>query len=158
MGAPCRIRAVTEADLAAIAALERRCFPDPWSMESFRAFVGNVAFLAEDPTGVVGYVFAHFGADVGEILNVAVAPEVRRGGIGASLVEAACTALVRHGVETVFLEVRESNVSAQTLYRGLGFSLVGRRRGYYRHPLEDALMLARLLDDGSGKAGVSDHG
>jgi ribosomal-protein-alanine N-acetyltransferase len=158
MDAPCRIRPVAEADLAHVAALEQRCFPDPWSMESFRAFVGGVAFLAEDPTGVLGYVFAHFAADVGEILNVAVAPEARRRGIGARLVEEACTALVRHGVDTVFLEVRESNAAAQTLYRGLGFSLVGRRRSYYRQPLEDALVLARLLADGPAPTRPSDHG
>lgn len=158
MDAPCRIRPVTEADLADIAALERRCFPDPWSMESFRAFVGSVAFLAEDPTGLVGYVFAHFAVEVGEILNIAVAPEARRRGIGGKLVEEACAALARQGVETIFLEVRESNAGAQSLYRGLGFSLVGRRRAYYRHPLEDALVLARLLADGPATARSSDHG
>lgn len=158
MDVPCRIRPAAEADLADIASLEHRCFQDPWSMESFRAFISRVAFLAEDPTGIVGYVFAHFAADVGEILNVAVAPEARRRGIGALLVQEACGALARHGVETVFLEVRESNAAAQTLYRGLGFSLVGRRRAYYRHPLEDALVLARLLADGRSTAGPSDHG
>ena len=158
MDATCRIRPVTETDLVDVAALERRCFPDPWSMESFRAFVGSVAFLAEDSTGVLGYVFAHFAVDVAEILNVAVASEARRRGIGTRLVEEACAALVRHGVETVFLEVRESNVAAQTLYRGIGFSLVGRRRAYYRHPLEDALVLARLLRTDAATADPSDHG
>ena len=158
MDAPCRIRQVTEADLVAVAALEGRCFADPWSMESFRAFAGSVAFVAEDQADLLGYVFAHFAADVAEILNVAVAPEARRRGIGTRLVEHACAVLVRQGVETVFLEVRESNVAAQTLYRELGFSLVGRRRAYYRHPLEDALVLARLLSADPPGRQPPDHG
>jgi len=158
MDAPFRIRQAAEPDLPAVAALEGRCFADPWSAESFRAFLPGVALLAEDGSGLVGYVFALHAADVGEILNVAVAPEARRRGIGAALVERACAMLVGLGTDTVFLEVRESNVAAQTLYRGLGFSLVGRRRRYYRRPLEDALVLARLLTEPGEPAGPAEHG
>jgi len=158
MGAPFRIRPATEADLPAIAALERRCFADPWSADSFRAFLPGVALLAEDGSGLLGYVFALHAADVGEILNVAVAPEARRRGVGAALVERACAFLVGLGADTVFLEVRESNVAAQALYRGLGFSAVGRRRRYYRRPLEDALVLARLFPGGNGTEGGAEPG
>jgi [ribosomal protein S18]-alanine N-acetyltransferase len=53
--------------------------------------------------------------------------------------------LTEDGVRAVYLEVRESNQRARTLYESSGFDSVGRRRGYYRHPLEDALVLRREI-------------
>jgi ribosomal-protein-alanine N-acetyltransferase len=71
-----------------------------------------------------------------EILNVAVAPAFRRQGIA--------TALILHafrGSGEVFLEVRESNLAAQELYRKLGFLEVGRRYDYYQSPAETAIVM-----------------
>ena len=60
--------------------------------------------------------------------------------------------LVAAGVRSLYLEVRESNVAARALYDSEGFAAVGRRRGYYRNPLEDALLLRREIGtDGDTK-------
>ena len=75
------------------------------------------------------------------VLNLAVAPEFRRRGIGGALLDAGLSALQRRRVEEVFLEVRESNHSAQALYLAYGFRAVGQRAAYYRNPREDALVL-----------------
>jgi ribosomal-protein-alanine N-acetyltransferase len=72
-----------------------------------------------------------------EILNLAVAPEFRRQGIARHLWEAFFEACP----DTVFLEVRESNAAARSLYLSLGFQELGRRRGYYETPLEAAIVM-----------------
>ena len=147
-GAPCRIRPARPADVAALAALERRCFSDPWSDASFREAVeGGWSFglVAEDGPEIAGYLIARDAAGTGEILNLAVAPEQRRSGIARQLLDAGLAALAGRNVEEVFLEVRESNLAAQALYVGAGFRPVGQRSGYYRSPKEDALVLRREL-------------
>ena len=149
--APCRIRPARAADVDALSALERRCFSDPWSDASFRESVEagwSFGLVAETAAGVVGYLIAREAAGTGEILNLAVAPEIRRGGIARQLLDAGLAALAVRNVEEVFLEVRESNLAAQALYVGAGFRPVGQRSGYYRSPREDALVLRRDLTAG----------
>jgi len=90
---------------------------------------------------VVGYSIAHHAVDEGEILNLGVAPDQRRRGVGRALIESMLSRLGDEGVVNVFLEVRESNAAAQRLYAALGFTEVGRRPGYYRLPTEDAVIL-----------------
>lgn len=142
---------VRTSDLARIAALERECFSDPWSASAFRDLEGNsrVQFLcaregADGP--VLGYVVAWFAADEGEIANLAVAPDARGRGIGAALLDAALTQAEQMRVSAVYLEVRDSNQTARRLYESRGFAEVGRRRDYYRRPVEDAVILRRTFD------------
>jgi len=80
-------------------------------------------------------------ADEGEILNLAVAPDGRRRGLGRELVRATIDALTEREVRQVYLEVRESNAPARALYATFGFKEVGRRQQYYRRPVEDAIVL-----------------
>lgn len=117
-------------------------FADPWSTQDFRDCVSFALFLvAEADAHVVGYTVALEAADEGEILNLAVAEDGRRRGLGRALVEAIVSALAEHGVRQVYLEVRESNAAARALYAGFGFNEVGRRKAYYRRPVEDAMVL-----------------
>lgn len=146
MDARFRIRPATDADVPAIAALERASFSDPWTEDGFRSLLSGHALVAEAGAELVGYGFARHAADVGEILNVAVAPAARRQGIARALVAGLLEALHAVGVAEVFLEVRESNDPARILYEALGFAPVGRRPRYYRKPLEDALILLRRLE------------
>jgi len=90
---------------------------------------------------VAGYAVAHHAADEAEILNLGVAPAQRRRGLGRALVVHLMALLADRGVRAVYLEVRESNDAARCLYRQLGFRDVGRRPGYYRRPVEDAVIL-----------------
>ena len=101
--------------------------------------------MAETGAGLAGYLIGREAAGTGEVLNLAVAPEFRRRGVGGALLEAGLAALRRRRVEEVFLEVRESNRSAQALYSATGFRPVGQRAAYYRNPKEDALVLRLAL-------------
>jgi len=69
----------------------------------------------------------------------------RRKGIGAELLDAALVEGKSRGAEAIFLEVRDSNTSARALYRSRDFEEVGRRRNYYKRPVEDAIVLKRLM-------------
>lgn len=128
--------------------IERACFSDPWSEVSFRQALDNSAVFfrvaAEGAEGpIVGYVVAWFAGGEGEIANVAVAPSARGRGIGGLLLDAAIMAAGEYGAEALYLDVRESNARARSLYDSRGFIEVGRRRRYYRRPAEDAIVLRR---------------
>ncbi|MDQ6888258.1 MAG: ribosomal protein S18-alanine N-acetyltransferase [Gemmatimonadota bacterium] len=148
-GAVAGVRAATEEDLDRIAEIELEAFADAWSRQSFRALLGDrrVFFRAVegDDGRVVGYVVAWFVMEDGEIANLAVAKEARGRGVGSQLLEAAVSAGRERGAHAIFLEVRESNETALALYLSHGFDLIGRRRGYYRRPVEDALVLRHRL-------------
>jgi len=90
---------------------------------------------------VAGYVVAIDAADEGEILNLAVAPQSRRRGLGHALVRRVLEALTGRGARAIYLEVRESNAPARRLYAAHGLREVGRRTQYYRRPVEDAIVL-----------------
>jgi ribosomal-protein-alanine N-acetyltransferase len=141
---PCRIRRGTPADAPALAAIERRAFGDPWSEASFREALGaawSFGLVAQVDHEITGYLIAREAGGSGEILNLAVDPAHRRGGIARTLLAAGLAVLRRRGAGEIFLEVRESNLAAQALYRAAGFRPAGQRAGYYRNPLEDALVL-----------------
>lgn len=143
------ISAVTADDLPHVAAIEREAFTDPWSEKSFRDALAHPAiyFVAarDAANAVVGYVVAWFVADEGQIANLAVAPSAWGCGIGRSLLDSALREAVLRKATEVFLEVRDSNDRARELYRSRGFEEIGRRRGYYRRPVEDAIVLRRTL-------------
>jgi ribosomal-protein-alanine N-acetyltransferase len=84
---------------------------------------------------------ARISGEEGEILNLAVLPRDRRQGIARRLLATGLEALLTEGVREAYLEVRESNEPAITLYRSAGFRPVGLRPDYYRNPPEDALVL-----------------
>ena len=94
--------------------------------------------VAEAEDRVVGFLVARrvYGGEW-EILNLATDPRHRRKGVARRLV----AELLTSGVETVFLEVRESNVAAQELYKSLGFNAVSTRKDYYQNPPESAIVL-----------------
>jgi ribosomal-protein-alanine N-acetyltransferase len=148
-----RIRRATLEDLDRILDVDAACFSRPWSAISFRSLIGadHVVFLvAEIPRGgepatVVGHAALMKMVDEGELATLAVAPEFRGRGIGASLVDRLLEAAVVRGIRSVFLEVRSSNEVAISLYRARGFRHVGVRRQYYDRPPEDALVLRRRL-------------
>jgi ribosomal-protein-alanine acetyltransferase len=149
MDGPCRIRSAVPADAPALVAIERRAFSDPWSETSFREALTSAwtfGLVAETSRGVAGYLIGRDVAGSGEVLNLAVAPEFRRRGIGSALLLAGIGALRRRKVEEILLEVRESNRSAQALYLSHGFRPVGQRAAYYRNPREDALVLRLELE------------
>ena len=133
--------------MAAVHAIELLVFADPWSLRDFGDCVSSDAtfLVAETAEGVSGYLVAIDAADEGEILNLAVAPGGRRQGVGRALVAEALERLAERGVHQAYLEVRESNAAARTLYAAHGFREVGRRSRYYRRPVEDAVILRAAI-------------
>ena len=85
---------------------------------------------------------------VGELESVAVDPAARRGGVGRALCEAVIGWCKGQRAEEMELEVRAGSGGAIGLYQGLGFVVVGRRNGYYREPVEDALLMKLELAGG----------
>jgi ribosomal-protein-alanine N-acetyltransferase len=139
------IRPAGPNDVDAVTAIERDTFTQPWSRRSFAELVGSppVAFLvaARDDGAVSGYAVVYFAAEECELANLAVTMAERGRGIGRRLLEACLAEATRRRAHRMFLEVRASNVAAQSLYTGAGFVPVGRRARYYQAPIEDALVL-----------------
>ncbi|MBN9546135.1 MAG: GNAT family N-acetyltransferase [Alphaproteobacteria bacterium] len=116
-------------DAAVLADLHAACFSDPWDARAIRelfAGPGVFAFFLAD-----GLILARAAGGEAEILTLAVAPSARRRGYGRQLVAAAAHHAAASGASALFLEVADDNIAAQTLYRGLGFVPVGRRKAYY---------------------------
>ena len=148
-----RIVPMTSAHLDEIAELERICFSVPWSRNMLAEELDNAcsAFLAAlDENGrVVGYAGLLVVADEGYITNVAVHPDYRRRGIAGQLLDVFENFAVGNRLAFLTLEVRESNYGAIALYGSRGYRGVGRRRNYYEHPREDAIIMTRELSDGN---------
>lgn len=94
---------------------------------------------------VVGYCGVYFAADEGEITNVAVDPAWRKLGIADKLLAVVLANAKLSGCATIFLEVRESNLSAQRLYEKHGFENMGLRKNFYREPQEHAVVMCCSL-------------
>jgi len=136
------IRQASPEDAAVLEEIERTCFRhDPWIAVDFLKRRCLVAELDGGP--VVGFLVEHqlyAGSDLQlperEILNLAVLPRYRGMGVGRALLE---REMQLPGI--YFLEVRESNLAAQRLYRRLGFEEVGKRPYYYQTPRENAIVM-----------------
>jgi ribosomal-protein-alanine N-acetyltransferase len=128
-----------------MAAIHGACFPpgEAWDAAVMAAELGMpgvYGFVSE--TG--GMILARAVADEAEILTLAVHPEARRQGLGATLVDAAARHALQAGVVRMYLEVSELNVAARALYARAGFVQIGLRRAYYPDG-SDALVLSRGL-------------
>ena len=134
-----------EEDLSAVLAIEMASFSAPWTEEMFRwelTLAGTgCAWVARRGERVLGYLFTWVVAGEFHINNIAVAQEYRGQGIADALVRVGLEAALARGARVALLEVRESNTPAQALYARWGFAVAGRRKRYYSHPTEDALLM-----------------
>ena len=144
-------RPFSEADIEAVAALERAAHVAPWTEGNFRdALAAGYGMQVGVADGrIVAYGVLSFAPGEAQLLNLTVAPEVRRLGIGRALLRRFLADARSRGAAQCFLEVRESNVAAVVLYAAEGFVPVARRVGYYPSadggPREDALVMRRAL-------------
>lgn len=143
------VRAMRAEDVDAVVAIETEVFSSPWQRETFLELIGrrNLELLVMEhgSEGIVGYAVLWCVLDQGELANLAITPPMRGRGLGTRLLGRVVEVAREHGVETIYLEVRESNAAALELYRRFGFSQVGLRKGYYDHPKEDARILMAKL-------------
>jgi ribosomal-protein-alanine N-acetyltransferase len=149
-----RIRALRSTDIDAVVEIEREAFTTPWQADTFVGLLerdGVELIVMADPSEtIVGYAVLWCILDQGELANIAITPTRRGRGLGARLLAHVLAVARERGVETVFLEVRASNQAALELYSRFGFEEVGRRRAYYDHPREDALVMKAVVSDEGG--------
>jgi ribosomal-protein-alanine N-acetyltransferase len=140
------------ADASGIAALEKSCFPQPWSENQYRrGLLGNalrVLGIKEDRE-LLGYVSYYLVDSQAEIVNLAIVRSRRRQGLGRTLLAAMLQECREAGIMYIFLEVRRTNHAAIGLYAGSGFRRAGIRKGYYPDTGEDALVMVLDLKTGS---------
>ena len=141
------LRRLEARDLDEVEAIERECYPTPWSRSMFDAELRKPsslalgAFAADD--ALVGYAFVSRYVDAWHVMNVAVIDEYRRRGIASALLERLFDVTATDPRRGYTLEVRVSNTGAIKLYERLGFEARGVRRGYYTDNREDALIMWR---------------
>ncbi len=151
------MRPMTVATLDGVMALEEAVYPFPWTRGNFLDSLasGYTAWTLNRVEGdLVGYCVAMFGADEMHLLNITVAPAWRRRGHARRLFDQLVAACRQRSADRLWLEVRESNLTAREVYRRLGFAAAGMRRGYYPAPAgtrEDAIVMTldlRTWNDG----------
>ena len=144
-------RALTQADAAAAAVLHAQGFADPWREASIAALIAEPNVLAlciEDAGTLIAFVLFQSAAGDTELLTIATDPARRGEGHARRLIEAAFSPLAEAGNTRLLLDVAEDNAPARRLYDRLGFTLDGRRKGYYtagRAAPVDALLMSRPL-------------
>lgn len=145
------IRALRPEDAAAVAEiLSQSAEAVFWSESSVREVLewNGILGLGSEANGqLVAFLIARQVEEEAEVLNLAVTPERRRRGEGGALLRAGVAEFRKQGVSRVFLEVRESNALGIAFYEKHSFSQSGRREGYYRDPVEAAIVMEIRLTE-----------
>ncbi len=142
---PGRIENATPDDLDDILEIEKDSSPNPWKRSFFEAeFSGkfsNILVLKDSiKSKTAGFIVFRTIGDITEINNIAVRVSKRRAGIAAALISHLIDIALKDKASVIFLEVRSENRPAIKLYEKAGFCLSGRRKDYYSHPKDDALI------------------
>ena len=146
-----RVRIVPMAaeHLDEVAELEKICFSDPWSRnllaESLKDELSAFLVALDEGGHVAGYAGVKVVLDEGYIDNIAVRPDCRRRGVAGQLLQVFLNFAAANRLAFLTLEVRPSNTPAIALYEKYGFRTVGRRKNYYEHPTEDAVIMTRTF-------------
>lgn len=131
--------------LRAVLRIEEQVYPRPWSHSLFLSELAlhstRSYFVARVGRDLVGYGGIMMSLEDGHITTIAVEPAQQRAKIGTRLLLALSREARRRGARNLTLEVRLSNLAAQSLYRRFGFSPVGVRKNYYPETKEDALVM-----------------
>lgn len=142
-------RRMSTADLDAVMVIENRIYPHPWTRGNFADALnaGCHCWIAGYRGTIVGYSVVAIAAGEAHLLNLSIAAEWQRRGLGAELLRFNLRLARDYGVESIFLEVRPSNTAARALYAQSGFREIGVRRAYYpaHDGREDALALELQL-------------
>jgi ribosomal-protein-alanine N-acetyltransferase len=131
--------------------IEMECFTDAWSLMTLKLALSSpiatciVACTEESEADneVIGFAIMWIleTSKESDILNMAVSPAYRGRGAGAALLAALIEISKKNNVEKITLEVRPNNTKAQKLYEKFGFKPIGRRKEYYKNPIEDAIIM-----------------
>jgi len=143
-----RIERLSREHIDAVAALEARCFSEPWSAQALELLVSDAAIGAVvlDGERAVAYGGMLWAPDEGQITNIAVTAAQRGRGVGSAVLSDLIAQAREKRCQTLSLEVRESNAAAIALYEKHGFLVAGRRKRFYKNPSEDALVMILTLN------------
>ena len=131
-----------------IARLEAQTFSDPWSEKALELFFDSPTSFCAACTldgHLASYCTVVTVLDEAQIINVATANEFKKQGCADSVIALVIDEAITRGLVSISLEVRESNVAAIRLYEKHGFCNMGKRRGFYKNPREDALVMIKNL-------------
>jgi len=138
-------------DIPFVIEIENVSFSNPWPESSFRGEIENYPFsfpyviVDYRNKRVIGYIiFWHINDNI-QISNIAIHPDYRRKGIARLLLQRVINSLQKEKVKYITLEVRPSNLTAQSLYRKLGFEIIGVKENYYSKPDENAIVMVKSL-------------
>ena len=142
-------RMMTEYDLPVILGIEQRSYRFPWSEGIFHDCLrfGYSSWVIEVERQVIGYGVMSLAVNECHILNICVDPDWQGQGIGRRMLHQLITIARARKADTAFLEVRQTNSQALSLYYSEGFNEIGVRRNYYPALFgrEDAIILAKTL-------------
>lgn len=141
------VRPMAAADTSRCAVIAAAA-PEPWGESQLLSELESPAarlFVAEGEGDVLGFAVFQLAAGEASLYALNVDPAARRKGVGAALLAGALAALKAEGADQCFLEVRAANAPALALYRRLGFASAGVRRGFYRDPPDDAVVMTLTL-------------
>jgi ribosomal-protein-alanine N-acetyltransferase len=141
-----RYTPMTEADLREIVAIEADIYPFPWTRGNFLDSVRagySVWVLRDENAALIAYSVMTLMIDEAHLLNLSVARDCQREGVGWPTLEWMAEVARGYGARTMLLEVRPSNASAVRMYERYGFQRIGVRRGYYpaQSGREDAIVM-----------------
>ncbi|TXT22683.1 MAG: ribosomal-protein-alanine N-acetyltransferase [Gallionellaceae bacterium] len=144
------LREMSLADVNAVALIERRAHPHPWTRGNFTDALASryLCKVYERENVMLGYLVLMPAVDEAQLLDLTIAPEHQRQGLGRALLDEALEMARNMKMRRVLLEARLSNVAALGLYRAAGFHEIGLRRRYYpsdNGEREDAIVMERLL-------------
>ena len=140
---------MTTEDVDQVVSIELEAFATPWKADTFRSLINRdnvVTLVLELLEGeVVGYAVLWCVLEQGELANLAIRETHRGRGLGSRLLDEVLDVARSKAISSLYLEVRASNDRAAALYAQRGFVEIGRRKGYYDRPREDARVLMKRL-------------
>lgn len=143
------VRDMTLGDVPDVYAIERECYPFPWSKTLFEDAVrsSKCCLVLSKDSNIVGYAIISYVVGEAELLNICVSPSVQGQGLSKILLQSVINHAIAADNHEMYLEVRVSNTVARQLYDQFGFNEIGRRKGYYptQSGREDAILMALTL-------------
>jgi ribosomal-protein-alanine N-acetyltransferase len=137
-------------DIPRVHEIDQLSFSLPWPEKSYHFELlqnpSTLALVAELASGsclsmIIGMSIVWIIVDEAHIATIAIHPDYRGYGYGKNLLAETLRQSIQRGAFSATLEVRESNLIAQALYRSFGFEIISRRAHYYRDNNEDALLM-----------------
>lgn len=145
-----QIRWLIRRDMPEVLDIEQGSFEFPWTEEHFLEFLRQrncIGMVAESNQRIVGFMIYELHKSRLRILNFAVAPDMRRRGVGSQMVQRLVDKLAQQRREEIELEVRETNLPAQLFFRRHHFRAIEVLRGHYDDSTEDAYRMQYRLDE-----------